>query len=109
MTGQFYAMYYHGNSGNPLVIFNKGGPLVGNMNSSGPISQSYASGNTLWDENTSIPVKANGFIFVMSDLSFRSPSGVYSSNWNSQIGPGPTIPFRPPSGKIHATVYITYD
>ena len=109
MTGQFYAMYYHGNSGNPLVIFNKGGPLVGNMNSSGPISQSYASGNTLWDENTSIPVKANGFIFVMSDLSFRSPSGAYSSNWNSQIGPGPTIPFRPPSGKIHATVYITYD
>jgi len=109
MTGQFYAMYYHGNSGNPLVIFNKGGPLVGNMNSSGPISQSYASGNTLWDENTSIPVKANGFIFVMSDLSFRSPSGAYSSNWNSQIGPGPTIPFRPPSGKIHATVYVTYD
>ena len=109
MTGQFYAMYYHANSGNPLVIFNKGGPLVGNMNSSGPISQSYASGNTLWDENTSIPVKANGFIFVMSDLSFRFPSGVYSSNWNSQIGPGPTIPFRPPSGKIHATVYVTYD
>ena len=109
MTGQFYAMYYSPNSGNPLVIFNKGGPLVGNMNSSGPISQSYASGNTLWDENASIPVKANGFIFVMSDLSFRSPSGVYASNWNVQIGPGPTIPFRPPTGKIHATVYVTYD
>ena len=109
MTGQFYAMYYSPNAGTPTVIFNKGGPLVGNMNSSGPISQSYASGNTLWDENASIPVKANGFIFVMSDLSFRSPSGVYSSNWNSQIGPGPTIPFRPPSGKIHATVYVTYD
>jgi len=109
MTGQFYAMYYSPNSGNPLVIFNKGGPLVGNMNSSGPISQSYASGNTLWDENTSIPVKANGFIFVMSDLSFRSPSGVYANNWNSPVGPGPSIPFRPPTGKIHATVYVTYD
>ena len=109
MTGQFYAMYYNPNSGQPRVIFNKGGPLVGNMNSSGPISQSYASGNTIWDDSVTIPVKANGFIFVMSDLSFRSPSGVYSSNWNSQIGPGPSIPFRPPSGKIHATVYITYD
>jgi hypothetical protein len=109
MTGQFYAMYYDPNSGQPRVIFNKGGPLVGNMNSSGPISQSYASGNTIWDDSVTIPVKANGFIFVMSDLSFRSPSGVYSSNWNSQIGPGPSIPFRPPSGKIHATVYITYD
>ena len=109
MTGQFYAMYYDPNSGQPRVIFNKGGPLVGNMNSSGPISQSYASGNTIWDDSVSIPVKANGFIFVISDLSMRSPNGVYSSNWNSQIGPGPTIPFRPPSGKIHATVYITYD
>ena len=109
MTGQFYAMYYDPNSGQPRVIFNKGGPLVGNMNSSGPISQSYASGNTIWDDSVSIPVKANGFIFVISDLSMRSPNGVYSSNWNSQMGPGPTIPFRPPSGKIHATVYITYD
>ena len=93
MTGQFYAMYYSPNSGNPLVIFNKGGPLVGNMNSSGPISQSYASGNTLWDENASIPVKANGFIFVMSDLSFRSPSGVYSSNWNVSDRAGANHPF----------------
>ena len=109
MTGQFYAMYYSPNAGTPTVIFNKGGPLVGNMNSSGPISQSYASGNTLWDENASIPVKANGFIFVMSDLSFRSPSGVYANNWNSPVGPGPSIPFRPPTGKIHATVYVTYD
>ena len=109
MTGQFYAMYYSPNAGTPTVIFNKGGPLVGNMNSSGPISQSYASGNTLWDENASIPVKANGFIFVMSDLSFRSPSGVYANNWNSSLGPGPSIPFRPPTGKIHATVYVTYD
>jgi hypothetical protein len=109
MTGQFYAMYYDPNSGQPRVIFNKGGPLVGNMNSSGPISQSYASGNTIWDDSVSIPVKANGFIFVISDLSMRSPNGVYSSNWNSQMGPGPTIPFRPPSGRIHATVYITYD
>jgi hypothetical protein len=109
MTGQFYAMYYNPNSGQPRVIFNKGGPLVGNMNSSGPISMAYASGNTLWDDSVTIPVKADGFIFVMSDLSFRAPNGVYSSNWNSQIGPGPTIPFRAPSGKIHATVYLTYD
>ncbi|MDB2559441.1 collagen-like protein [Porticoccaceae bacterium] len=109
MTGQFYAMYYYANSGNPRVIFNKGGPLVGNMNSSGPISQSYASGNTLWDDSVIIPVKANGFIFVMSDLSFRYPSGVYASNWNGPLGPGPSIPFRPPTGKIHATVYVTYD
>ena len=109
MTGQFYAMYYDPNSGQPRVIFNKGGPLVGKMNSSSPISQSYASGNTIWVDSVSIPVKANGFIFVISDLSMRFPSGVYSSNWNSAIGPGPTIPFRPPSGKIHATVYITYD
>jgi hypothetical protein len=109
MTGQFYAMYYNPNSGQPRVIFNKGGPLVGNMNSSGPISMAYASGNTLWDDSVTIPVKADGFIFVISDLSCRFPSGVYSNNWNSQIGPGPTIPFRAPSGKIHATVYLTYD
>ena len=109
MTGQFYAMYYSPNSANPTVIFNKGGPLVGNMNSSGPISMNYASGNTIWDDSVTIPVKANGFIFVMSDLSCRFPSGVYASNWNSQNGPGPAIPFRAPSGKIHATVYLTYD
>ena len=109
MTGQFYAMYYDPNSGQPRVIFNKGGPLVGNMNSSGPISVNYASGNTLWDDSVTIPVKANGFIFVMSDLSFRFPSGVYANNWNGPSGPGPSIPFRPPTGKIHATVYVTYD
>lgn len=108
MTGQFYAMYYKPDSENPTVIFNKGGPLVGGMNSSGPISTNYASGNTIWDEATSIPVKANGFIFVMSDLSCRL-GGAYTNNWNSEIGPGPAIPFRPPSGKIHATVYLTYD
>ena len=107
-TGQFYAMYYHANSGNPLVIFNKGGPLVG-MIRPVPISVDSASGNTLWDENTSIPVKANGFIFVMSDLSFRSPSGVYQDKWNGILGPGPDIFFRPPTGRIHATVYVTYD
>ena len=108
MTGQFYAMYYKPDSENPTVIFNKGGPLVGGMNSSGQIQTNYASGNTIWDEATSIPVKANGFIFVMSDLSCRS-DGAYTDNWNSEIGPGPAIPFRPPSGKIHATVYLTYD
>jgi len=108
MTGQFYAMYYKPDSENPTVIFNKGGPLVGGMNSSGPILTNYASGNTIWDEATSIPVKANGFIFVMSDLSCRL-GGAYTNNWNSGIGPGPAIPFRPPSGKIHATVYLTYD
>ena len=109
-TGQFYAMYYHANdaySDDPLVIFNKGGPIVGNMNSSGPISVNYASGNTLWDENTSIPLKANGFIFLVSDLSMRR-SGEYSQLWNS-YGPGPDIPFSPPTGHIHATVYVTYD
>jgi hypothetical protein len=109
MTGQFYAMYYNPNSGQPRVIFNKGGPLVGNMNSSGPISMAYASGNTLWDDSVTIPVKADGFIFVISDLSCRSPGGVYANNWNGPNGPGPAIPFRPPSGKIHATVYLTYD
>ena len=109
MTGQFYAMYYSPNSGQPRVIFNKGGPLVGNMNSSGPFSMAFASGNSIWDPSVSIPVKADGFIFVVSDLSFRSPNGVYSSNWNN-LGPGGSgIPFRPPSGKIHATVYLTYD
>ncbi|MDC0011435.1 hypothetical protein OAE20_06780 [Porticoccaceae bacterium] len=108
MTGQFYAMYYKPDSENPVVIFNKGGPLVGGMNNSGPISTNYASGNAVWDETTSIPVKANGFIFVMSDLSCRL-GGPYTNNWNSQIGPGPAVPFRPPSGKIHATVYVTYD
>jgi hypothetical protein len=109
MTGQFYAMYYNPNSGQPRVIFNKGGPLVGNMNSSGPISMAYASGNTLWDDSVTIPVKADGFIFVISDLSCRFPNGVYANNWNGPNGPGPAIPFRPPSGKIHATVYLTYD
>jgi len=109
MTGQFYAMYYSPNSGQPRVIFNKGGPLVGNMNSSGPISMNYASGNTIWDDSVTIPVKANGFIFVMSDLSCRSPGGVYANNWNGPNGPGPFMSFRPPSGKIHATVYLTYD
>ena len=108
MTGQFYAMYYKPDSENPVVIFNKGGPLVGGMNASGPISTNYASGNTLWDDSVSIPVKANGFIFVMSDLSCGL-DGPYTNNWNSQIGPGPAVPFRPPSGKIHATVYVTYD
>ena len=108
MTGQFYAMYYSPNSGTPTVIFNKGGPLVGTMTSSvNPTN--YASGNTIWDDNVTIPVKADGFIFVMSDLSFRFPSGVYANNWNSSIGPGPAIPFRPPTGRIHATVYLTYD
>ena len=109
-TGQFYAMYYHANeaySDDPLVIFNKGGPIVGNMNSSGPISVNYASGNTLWDENTSIPLKANGFIFLVSDLSMRR-NGEYSQLWNS-YGPGPDILFSPPIGRIHATVYVTYD
>ena len=104
-TGQFYAMYYHANSGNPLVIFNKGGPIVGNMDSSDPISVNYASGNTRWDENTSIPLKANGFIFLVSDLSMRR-GGEYFQLWNDlELA----IPFSPPTGRIHATVYVTYD
>ena len=59
------------------------------------------------DENTSIPLKANGFIFLVSDLSMLQ-RGEYSQLWNS-YGPGPDIPFSPPTGHIHATVYVTYD
>ena len=80
---------------------------------------SYASGSSLMDDRYAIDIEPDGYIFAISDLSYKKqlfnghgnvqPAGTNSGLWPTAGWGAPNAQFQPPGGPTHITVLLRFD
>ena len=98
-----------------MASFHQGGPIIGKEAS----EISYASGSSLMDDRYAIDIEPDGYIFAISDLSYKKqlfnghgnaqPAGTNSGIWATAGWGTPNAQFQPPGGPTHITVLLRFD
>ena len=98
-----------------MASFHQGGPIIGKEAS----EISYASGSSLMDDRYAIDIEPDGYIFAISDLSYKKqlfnghgnaqPAGTNSGIWATAGWGTPGAQFQAPGGPTHITVLLRFD
>ena len=97
-----------------MASFHQGGPIIGRAN-----EITYASGASLMDDRYAIDIEPDGYIFAISDLSYKKQlfnghgnatiPGENSSIWTNSGWGATGSTMQPPGGSTHITVLLRFD
>ena len=97
-----------------MASFHQGGPIIGRAT-----EINYASGASLMDDRYAIDIEPDGYIFAISDLSYKKElfnghgnatiPGSNASIWNNSGWGAAGATMQPPGGSTHITVLLRFD